>query len=227
MDSNFAEESTSLTPKQKPFSHQHLPLHQQEPYQQQQQHRTQSPRLLLQSNRDRRMRLIRLGLTYYIAWFLMILFALLVPPYLLYFINEQECWDSRQSIIIISIVLSALTSIISFILLCIQFLTVNKTNQCRQNYCQLSFIILTLLFVLNFLLAIYVFNMFTCYFDPTKSDSIELSDSDWFNQLAIRYDLKIAAVLHLLCSVLAFYTAIGFAIIRNNFKYALRAAINN
>lgn len=176
------------------------------------------------NNRERRIRLIRLGAIYYFTWIILIILSTLIPPYIYILFPEPECWNDRKIQVNSSLVLAITTSVISLLLFIIHCLTRIKTTLFRRNFCRTAFFLFTVLAIINFIIAIYFFNMFSCYFDQNTPDEIIVDDNNnnWFTNITIRYDLKIIAVIHLLCSILAFFTGIGFAIIRHNFKYFLR-----
>nr|XP_027195813.1 uncharacterized protein LOC113790354 [Dermatophagoides pteronyssinus] len=216
MDSNTnMEESTSLTTS-KESRHHHYHCQQRS-----------SPRSMLHySNRERRIRLIRLGAIYYFTWILLIIFSLLIPPYIYLLFPEPECWYARKIQVNLSLILAITTSVISLLLFIVQCMTRIKITLFRRNFCRLTFFLFTMIAIINFIIAIYFFNMFSCYFDQHTPDEIIDDNNDWFTNITIRYDLKIIAIIHLLCSILAFFTGIGFAIIRHNFKYVLRVEIH-
>ncbi|XP_075584662.1 uncharacterized protein LOC124493143 [Dermatophagoides farinae] len=228
MDSSNIEESTSLTtmtPSTKGHHHHHH-------------HHCHCQRLTPKSmlnyqnqnnNRERRIRLIRLGAIYYLTWIILIILATSIWPYIYLLFPRPQCWNHRQIQVNLSLIVAIITSVISLLLLIIQCLCTRiKTTKFRRNFCRTSFFLFTLIAIINFIIAIYFFNMFSCYFDQhdgndgDDDDMMAILAGDWLTNTTIRYDLKIVAVIHLICSILSFFTGIGFAIIRHNFKYVLR-----
>lgn len=113
----------------------------------------------------------------------------------------------------------------------------NSISLFRLTFCTVVFLTLVLLAALNFLTGVYFFALPTCYFaqiiPPTTAEEDEamaaMGDDtsqglaavvgNFVEAVTLKYDLKIAALLHLLCTLLSFSVAIAFAIIKNNFKY--------
>lgn len=185
-----------------------------------------SPRRMLHFNREKRIRLIRLEPIYYVSWILLIILSALIMPYLNYLMPEPECWQSRKTQITVSSIIGVLTAVLSLLLLIIQCMTRVKTTPHRRDFCRFSFFLFTLFSIVHFAISIYFFSMFSCYFDQSTPDEVISDENSWLTNLSNKYDLKIVAIVHLICSLLAFFTGIGYAIIKNNFKYVLRVDIN-
>lgn len=174
---------------------------------------------LIHLNREKRLESVRLNIIYCILWILLVAISASIPFYEWFMIDEPECWTARYAHIMVSVFVAMLTAFISAILCILNCITRISISIWRLNFCTVCFILLLLFSVANFLLAIYLFSMNTCYFAQiTPADRLD-GISNWFHMMSLKYDLKIVAILHLICCLLSFAIGIGFAIIKNNFKY--------
>ena len=172
-----------------------------------------------QMSREKRLERVRLGLCYYVLWTLLVLTASLIPFYQWFFIEEPYCWSFRYGHIMLSVFFSMLTALVSLLLCLLNCLSRGSISIWRLNFCTLCFIILVLLAIINFLTGVYFFSLSTCYFANVIPSGKLTDESNIFEIITLKYDLKIVAVFHLVCSLLSFTIGIGFAIIKNNFKY--------
>lgn len=170
-------------------------------------------------SREKRLESVRLSTVYYITWVLLIVLALVAPFYEWLFIDGPECWSDRYPLIMISVLVAMLTTAVSTLLFIINCVNRVSISYWRLNFCSLCFLVLTIISIINFLLAIFYFSLQSCYFLQISPASRIESNSNWFTIFAFKYDIKVVGVLHILCCLFAFTTGIGFAIIKNNFKY--------
>ena len=66
-----------------------------------------------------------------------------------------------------------------------------------------------------------IFIQKTCYLLNHIPED-RLLGENWAEKIAIKYDVKIAGVIHLLISVLMIIIAMKFAIIKSNYEYRYR-----
>lgn len=175
---------------------------------------TQSP-----YTREYRLKSVRLGTIYYFTWILMINMSIGIPFYQWYFIDGPECWSYRYMVIMSSILVSMLTTAISTLLFLFNCITRVTVSYWRLNFCTLCFIMLTILSIMNFLLAVFTFSLTTCYIAQIMPSERLLPEFNWLQTFTFKYDVKIVGLFHIIICLLSFFTAIGFAIIKNNFKY--------
>lgn len=194
-------------------------------------HKRTSP-YLLQTDVRRRVDSVRLPCWCYATWTVHILFATLIPVYAWFIIDEPDCWSARHYEIMMSVFFSMLASIVGLLLFVSNCLVRSTISYWRLNFCTLAFIVLTIISISNFLTGVFLFSKTTCYFEQLipldRIVTIGQAERDlslshhtlaWLEKVAVKYDLKIVGVLHMFVCLGAFATSMGFAIVKNNFKY--------
>ena len=170
-------------------------------------------------NREKRRESVRLSPVYYVLWMLLVVTSSVIPFFEWFFVEEPDCWTARYVQVMLSVFCAMMTGCVSAVLCLINVMSRGSISYWRLNFCTLCFIVLVLFSVFNFLVGIYFFALPTCYFAQiTPPDQLDHS-STLFEIITVKYDLKIAGILHLFCSLFSFVIGIGFAIIKNNFKY--------
>lgn len=191
----------------------------------------------LQMSRQKRRDSIRLPTPYFVLWSLLIATAASIPLYEWLYVQSPHCWEARYGQIMFSVFVALTTGTISGVLAAVNAASrTNSISLFRLTFCTVVFLTLVVLSALNFLTGVYFFALPSCYFaqiiPPTTTEEDEIAAmgvdgavgfvavvSTFVEAFTLKYDLKIAALLHLLCTLLAFAVAIAFAIIKNNFKY--------
>ena len=162
---------------------------------------------------------VRLHRLYYAPWLLAIVTPVLTVLYD-WLQVEPECWDNhcKHWTLITSIVVSVFTTLIALILCVVYCAITNDRSISRIRASAITFVLLATVSIINLLLALLMFMQKTCYFTQVVP-SERLDNADWLTDLSVRYDIKLAGVHHLLTAVFGFLVAMGFAIIKNNYKY--------
>ena len=170
-------------------------------------------------NREERLATVRLHCCYQFLWTLLILFIGLVPVYNWLTVVVAECLAERENEIIASVFIALLTGFIAIVLAFLNYCTQKSISSYRVRFCAFCFVLFSIVSALNFLIGIYFFATRSCYFFLEAAVNAYKKEDVVIKKIILMYDLKLAGILHLICSVLAFSIGIGFAIIKNNFKY--------
>lgn len=141
----------------------------------------------------------------------------------IFFFVENECYHSvwKTISIFISIILFVITILFSLFFIVVVCSALN--NHFLSGVKLFSFIIIVdcALSASNLFISIMIFIQKTCYLLNHIPED-RLLDSNWAEKIAIKYDAKIAGVIHLLISVLMIIIAMKFAIIKSNYEYRYR-----
>ena len=153
---------------------------------------------------------------------LALIFCVVGILYILFFV-ENECYYSiwKTIAIFISIILFVITILFSLFFIVVVCSALN--NHFLSGVKLFSFMIIVdcALSASNLFISIMIFIQKTCYLLNHIPED-RLSDSNWAEKIAIKYDVKIAGVIHLLISVLMIIIAMKFAIIKSNYEYRYR-----
>lgn len=162
---------------------------------------------------------VRLHRVYYVPWLMTTALPVLVVLYD-WFQVDPDCWNSqcKRWTLVSSIVISSLTSLSALSLCLVHCAIGGDRSMARIRASAFTFVLLAAVSTLNLLLGLLTFMQKTCYM-TLEVGRDRLEGAHWLTDASVRYDTKIAGVLHLLVAIFGFIVAMGFAIIKNNYKY--------